>query len=158
MNKIYKVIWSKAKHCYVVASELAKRNGKSACSGVVKAAKLSALSAVIAASLAAGVSPMTADAAPEPSFAAAEKGEYVALYNSNSAGDGLPADRYTLTDIKFPNGSTYKYYVEDGYNVIGAPSHKYTLLSANDRVFTIVPHLDLSEELNSTSSIIYSTD
>ena len=28
MNKIYKVVWSKAKHCYVVASELAKRNTK----------------------------------------------------------------------------------------------------------------------------------
>ena len=32
MNKIYKVIWSKAKNCYVVASELAKRNGKSSSS------------------------------------------------------------------------------------------------------------------------------
>ncbi len=28
MNKIYRVIWSKAKNCYVVVSELAKRNGK----------------------------------------------------------------------------------------------------------------------------------
>ena len=28
MNKIYKVIWNKAKHCYVVTSELAKRNTK----------------------------------------------------------------------------------------------------------------------------------
>ena len=28
MNKIYNVIWSKAKHCYVVTSELAKRNTK----------------------------------------------------------------------------------------------------------------------------------
>ena len=28
MNNIYKVIWSKAKNCYVVVSELAKRNGK----------------------------------------------------------------------------------------------------------------------------------
>lgn len=28
MNKIYKVIWSKVKGCYVVASEFATRNGK----------------------------------------------------------------------------------------------------------------------------------
>jgi len=28
MNRIYKVIWSKARNCYVVVSELAKRNGK----------------------------------------------------------------------------------------------------------------------------------
>ena len=29
MNKVYKVVWSKAKHCYVVASELAKSRTKS---------------------------------------------------------------------------------------------------------------------------------
>ena len=28
MNKVYKVIWSKARNCYMVVSELAKRNGK----------------------------------------------------------------------------------------------------------------------------------
>ena len=28
MNKIYKVVWSKARNCYVVVSELAKRHGK----------------------------------------------------------------------------------------------------------------------------------
>lgn len=28
MNKIYKVIWSKVKHQYVVVSELAHRDGK----------------------------------------------------------------------------------------------------------------------------------
>lgn len=39
MNKIYKVIWSKTKGCYVVASEFAKREGKAASShlGVVRA-------------------------------------------------------------------------------------------------------------------------
>lgn len=34
MNKAYKVIWSKVKHCYVVVSEIAKRNGKGQSSGV----------------------------------------------------------------------------------------------------------------------------
>ena len=28
MNKVYKVIWSKVRNCYMVVSELAKRNGK----------------------------------------------------------------------------------------------------------------------------------
>ena len=28
MNKIFKVIWCKTKNCYVVVSEVAKRNGK----------------------------------------------------------------------------------------------------------------------------------
>ena len=35
MNKVYKVIWSKAKNCYVVASELAKSHTKSPASGVL---------------------------------------------------------------------------------------------------------------------------
>ena len=30
MNNIYKVIWSKAKNCYVVASEIARSHTKSA--------------------------------------------------------------------------------------------------------------------------------
>ena len=29
MNRIYKVIWSKTRNCYVAVSEIAKRNGKS---------------------------------------------------------------------------------------------------------------------------------
>ena len=28
MNQIYKVIWSRVKHCYVVVSEIAGSNGK----------------------------------------------------------------------------------------------------------------------------------
>ena len=34
MNKIYKLVWSKVKHCWVVASELAKSHTKSPKSGV----------------------------------------------------------------------------------------------------------------------------
>ena len=36
MNKIYKVIWSKARQCYVVASELARRKGKSRSSSILR--------------------------------------------------------------------------------------------------------------------------
>lgn len=32
MNQIYKVIWSRVKHCYVVVSEIAGRCGKTALS------------------------------------------------------------------------------------------------------------------------------
>lgn len=28
MNKVYKLVWSKVRHCYVVVSELAKSHGK----------------------------------------------------------------------------------------------------------------------------------
>ena len=60
MNKIYKVIWSKVRNCYVAVSEIAKRNGKS-CTSVNCGAKATrghagmALSAAVGATLLAGV-------------------------------------------------------------------------------------------------------
>ena len=45
MNKIYKVIWSRAKHCYIVASEIAKSSGKS--SGSNKAKKTAMIAAAV---------------------------------------------------------------------------------------------------------------
>ena len=60
MNKIYKVIWSKVRNCYVAVSEIAKRNGKS-CTSVNCGAKANrghagvALSAAVGATLLAGV-------------------------------------------------------------------------------------------------------
>ena len=60
MNKIYKVIWSKVRNCYVAVSEIAKRNGKS-CTSVNYGAKANrghagaALSAAVGATLLAGV-------------------------------------------------------------------------------------------------------
>ena len=42
MNKIYKVIWSRVRHCYVVVSELAKRAGKEKSSHLGLAAHLAA--------------------------------------------------------------------------------------------------------------------
>ena len=44
MNKVYKIVWSKVKHCYVVASEFAKTNGKSPSKALVGAVLLSLLS------------------------------------------------------------------------------------------------------------------
>ena len=62
MNKIYKVIWSKVKNCYIVASELAKSHTKSPNSGIVGYASLAALESKINMDLSrgfvAGVFPM----------------------------------------------------------------------------------------------------
>ena len=52
MNKIYKVVWSKAKHCYVVTSELAKRNTKG-CGA--RSLRMAAVSLGVAAALMGGV-------------------------------------------------------------------------------------------------------
>ena len=56
MNKIYKVIYSKAKHCYIVASEIAKSSSKSASGSKKKAAAL-----LCAAVLSGGLSVSAAD-------------------------------------------------------------------------------------------------
>ncbi|MBQ8919001.1 MAG: hypothetical protein IJ056_02685, partial [Acidaminococcaceae bacterium] len=52
MNKIYKVVWSKAKHCYVVTSELAKRNTKG-CGA--RSLRMAAVSVGVAVALIGGV-------------------------------------------------------------------------------------------------------
>lgn len=66
MNRIYKVIWSKVKHQYVVVSELAHRDGKRSKSIVCSTA---ALLAVFALTAGVGVAPVwavnTADATTE---------------------------------------------------------------------------------------------
>ena len=55
MNKIYKVIWSKVRNCYVAVSEIAKRNGKS-CTSVNCGAKVSPVTlSMVGASLLAGM-------------------------------------------------------------------------------------------------------
>ena len=60
MNKIYKVIWSKVRNCYVVVSELAKRNGKNAATTdkrrkMTTALALSAMAVLLNLGTAAGV-------------------------------------------------------------------------------------------------------
>ena len=50
MNKIYKVVWSKVKNAYVVASELAKSRTKSPKSGIISRSVVAGvLAAVISA-------------------------------------------------------------------------------------------------------------
>lgn len=44
MNKIYKVVWSKARQSYVVVSELAKRHGKASSRSILRVAMATALS------------------------------------------------------------------------------------------------------------------
>ena len=61
MNQIYKVIWSKVKHCCIVVSELAKRDGKVISTRSRRGKQLAASLAVMA--LCAGIVPgvMAAD-------------------------------------------------------------------------------------------------
>ncbi len=60
MNKIYKVVWSKVKHCYVVTSELAKRSGKG-CGA--RSLRMAAVSMGVATALIGGIGASVAEAA-----------------------------------------------------------------------------------------------
>ena len=67
MNRIYKVIYSKARQCYIVVSELAKSNHKSSQQGADHT-NTPALARIIAVALAAGA--LTWGSVPEVSWAA----------------------------------------------------------------------------------------
>jgi hypothetical protein len=55
MNKIYKVIWSHVKQCYVVTSELVKAHGRTSTRGRTSRLAVAALTALTAFILTAGV-------------------------------------------------------------------------------------------------------
>ena len=84
MNRIYKVIYSKAHQCYVVVSELAKRNHKSSQPSIDHSTP--ALARVIAMALTAGA--LTWGSTPGISWAADKdivKGDGVEIKYSNFA-------------------------------------------------------------------------
>ena len=84
MNKIYKVIWSKARNCYVVVSELAKRNGK--CSSSLNKKIIAAFLAA-GMTMAAAVSVEAASAVGVDSKSTAKRGTANGS-NSVAVGDG----------------------------------------------------------------------
>ena len=47
MNRVYKVIWSKAKNCYIVVSELAKDYTKASKSSVLKPVAVAGVMAAV---------------------------------------------------------------------------------------------------------------
>ena len=89
MNRIYKVIYSKARQCYIVVSELAKSNHKSSQQSVDHT-NTPALARIIAVALAAGA--LTWGSVPGMSQAAdkdiVDKGAQPIAYDINPANDG----------------------------------------------------------------------
>ena len=107
MNKIYKVVWSKAKHCYVVTSELAKRQTKGCGARSLRMATVSL--GVAAALLYTGgahglISPSVAEAAFAP-----------------VSGGGSPSP-YTITGTVEKGGVT-KIFTEKDFYHEGSPQN-----------------------------------
>ena len=139
MNKIFKVVWSKVKHCYVVVSEIAKNTT----SGGDRRSRMGKVS--LAAAMAAAV--LTGSfAMPNSALAAsgvAEKGEYVAIkvqyqsadkqyrngvkedleikYGECEITNPLPddvADNYEIVTIGDKDGVRADYFIRKGFDVV----------------------------------------
>ena len=127
MNKIYKVVWSKAKHCYVVTSELAKRNGKGCGARSLRMAAVSmgVAAAVLYTGGAPGLfGPSVAEAAMKTVFVS-DNTDYNALYSFHADAksvtvDQAKADAFTGTTKYFYGNVAVGYSITDSvtYTVI----------------------------------------
>lgn len=130
MNKIYKVIWSKVKHQYVVVSELAHSNGKQSRTSRNSIRSRIAALVVCGAIAAFGVF----SALPNSAFAAGvgtmTDSKYIAFVTPDSEDRGQTASKdnvgspiylddhkYTSTKVYTPNGDPVYYWVRDGYTI-----------------------------------------
>lgn len=136
MNRIYKVIYSKARQCYIVVSELAKSNHKSSQQGADHT-NTPALARIIAVALAAGA--LTWGSVPGMSWAADTTAENKAGTGIGIAiGENSKTDKFAQNQIAIGVGAKD---VSDGSApndaaiAIGAGAHTYNELGR--RVATI---------------------
>jgi hypothetical protein len=115
MNRIYKVIWSKVKHQYVVVSELAHRDGKRSSAATTSKAKWRALAAALM---------LTGSlvAVPYAGYAidggTATQSQYIAIGGANKNEPGVQTEKIGGT-LFHP---IYQYYKEiDGHKYIYTP-------------------------------------
>ena len=136
MNKIYKVIWSKVKHQYVVVSELAHSNGKqSRTSRNSIRSRIAALvvCGAIAAFGAFGALPMDSVYAADSTVQQATQTQYVAfkagandrIGRTKNFGDTSNPAWYTCTSVRIDENTTVKYWVRNGYKLEVEPDAPY---------------------------------
>jgi hypothetical protein len=122
MNKIYKIVWSKAKHAYVVTSEVARSHTKSASGKAVKAVLAATVGmGVLMGGYAADAAPATNPAGNGPGIAigtgsSAPKVENVAI--GQGAGIGYSNGASAATgDVAIGNGANINNYASQGGSI-----------------------------------------
>ena len=141
MNKIYKVVWSKAKHAYVVTSEVARSHTKSASGKAVKAALAAAVGmGVLMGGYAADAAPATNPAGDGPGIAigtgsSAPKVENVAI--GQGAGIGYSNGASAATgDVAIGNGANINNYASQGGSIaIGKNAHIENMAGGGEASF-----------------------
>ena len=120
MNKIYKIVWSKAKHAYVVTSEVARSHTKSASGKAVKAALAAAVgmgvlmggyaadAADTATGSGSGVAYGTGSSAPKEENVAVGKGATIKYSNGTSTATG---------DVAVGSGAVIDNYASQGGSI-----------------------------------------
>lgn len=137
MNKIYKVIWSKVKHQYVVVSELAHSNGKQ--SRTAKRSLRSRIAAlVVCGAIAAfGVFGMTEQQAFAADGGVATQSQYIVIAvdstNNNGGRSTRTFGRYTYHRqvVDLGKGQTKQYWVREGYDVIATEGERHDGINDN---------------------------
>ena len=139
MNKIYKVVWSKAKHAYVVTSEVARSHTKSASGKAVKAALAAAVgmgvlmggytanAADTTTGSGSGVAYGTGSNAPKAENVAIGKGASIVYSNGASAATG---------DVAVGNGANINNYASQGGSIaIGKNAHIENMAGGGEASF-----------------------
>ena len=139
MNKIYKIVWSKAKHAYVVTSEVARSHTKSASGKAVKAALAAAVgmgvlmggyaadAADTATGSGSGVAYGTGSSAPKEENVAVGQGASIGYSNGASAATG---------DIAVGNGANINNYASQGGSIaIGKNAHIENMAGGGEASF-----------------------
>ena len=126
MNKIYKVIWSKTRNCYVAVSEIAKRNGKSCtsvnCEGKAnrsRGLRMAALTLSVAAALVGGVGFGTPAAWADGSITISDANNPMGTATggtvTSSSGYVHPVDP-SINELNVVGGKTGNYYFAGYYS------------------------------------------
>lgn len=123
MNKIYKVIWSKVKHQYVVVSELAHSNGKQ--SRTAKRSLRSRIAALVVCGAIAAFGVYGALPVQQAFAAETADWQYAAIavdpeHPDDKSGFGEYADQYSKVNVEGKD-----YWVRDGYHIVIEPQHRY---------------------------------
>ena len=139
MNKIYKIVWSKARHAYVVTSEVARSHTKSASGKAVKAVLAAAVGmGVLMGGYAAdaadtttgsgsGVAYGTGSSAPKAENVAVGQGASIGYSNGASAATG---------DIAVGNGANINNYASQGGSIaIGKNAHIENMAGGGEASF-----------------------
>ena len=162
MNRIYKVIWNRARRCYVVVSELATRSGKEKSRHLTVAARLTA-AVICAGALSLGMGSFQLAAAAEPAAASTTQNQYVAFLvvrNSNDNGrDTNTFNGATYHKVTLSDGKT-QYWVREGYTLTEQDAQKYTSLSQSDKRYDVAytgSGQQPSDILSSATSAVSST-